>query len=398
MASMVRASVADHLQRFQRIGKEGGSSPQAGKIVLALLTSLFVPQGSSSPHTLELFAALMVNLGNPYINKVHVLLETNSTADCDRLPALIASYGGNLTGAGHDSNIHIVGTDYSVDSSLGNASSEWAGKLTCIPTPRQPTYTDFFRYANNRLSDMTVLLANTDVVFDESLELIEPAFKLWKHAYVLSVSPPPYGGAYLRAFGRECQTEPRCTIGAFDGWKWGGESADAFVFRPRLQGLNLTSMRHVMNIEGAENRVMYQLEAKAGLELSNPCLHVHAFHWHCVGGSMHHEAQRLDRQLDGQSLGQVAPCWDCHGVRMPKGAAPLSQLCKQGQVQNLTDNELKPLFRFPQLTRLCCSKPGRGCDAELLARWRAQSLPLCRQPGDLDCVVTRGGSHLHYQY
>mmetsp|Transcript_60325 Transcript_60325/g.187183 ORF Transcript_60325/g.187183 Transcript_60325/m.187183 type:complete len:453 (+) Transcript_60325:108-1466(+) len=370
---------------------------------LTLLTSLFLPRSDTNAHSRELFAALAVNLWNPYIGEVRLLMETPeqggwgqplSPGACEglqlraRLQCLVQRSPGQKT------------CD-EVPALLADATGEQAtmmSKLSCVPVPRQPTYADFFRYAITALAQRNVLLANTDVVFDESLGLIEPGpLESGAIGHVLSVTPPPYASQYSKVLGRDCDSFPRCTIGEFNGWSLGGSSWDAFVLHPPFpRGMDLERLEHTMNLMGAENHAAYQLEQGAGVALSNPCMHVHAFHWHCLGGKMHGPQEQIAPA--GDMVAGILPCWDCPGVRLPSSASSAPSLCARGTRQALTIGGLQRLFTSPLTVWLCCPAGSEPCDQEqLLEDWGRDraSLPLCFSADDVRCVVSEGEKSSH---
>ena len=51
-------------------------------------------------------------------------------------------------------------------------------KLKVIQVKGRPTYKDYFDYCNKHLKDEVCILANTDIFFDESLEVLNKAI-LW---------------------------------------------------------------------------------------------------------------------------------------------------------------------------------------------------------------------------
>merc|ERR1719272_2335380 len=124
---------------------------------------------------------------------------------------------------------------------------KFRAKLVVTPYNWFPLYMDFFEYANDHMQDKNVVLTNTDVVFDETLELIDVTnqnFANHKEGKVLAVVPPPDGtggdSRYRDAFteqpeeDRLCQNTPRCTLGLYGGWDLGGASWDAYLFRPHF--------------------------------------------------------------------------------------------------------------------------------------------------------------------
>lgn len=347
---------------------------QREQMSFALLISMVLPRISTNDHVAEFLGALVTNSNNLHISEVHVLLESPSDDLCDEFYSILRSM---------------------FNTAMGKTSMS---KLTCVPVQRQPTGADFLKYANSTLNERFVLFSNADIVFDESLGLINAdAFTTGKQGYVLSVLPPPPNGKYMKAFGGECQVPRRCTLGKFDGWDHGGQSWDAFLFRPPFAGaLDLARINHTMNLLGAENRVAYELK-RAGVSLSNPCLHVHAYHWHCIGGSMHAAKERIDAPPRGEALGGIMPCWDCPGVRMPRGTASTDDLCATGSIIKLTEANLTRLFRFPEHTRMCRSNASIS-EALFFEQWSSHSLNMCRVSTDLNCAITYGGEQTSYTY
>jgi len=353
---------------------------------ITLLTSLFLRDETTSAHYVELMGALAVNMRNPYISQIHVLFESpsNGHSECEEFRTV-----------------------------LKQASNSGSRKVVCAPVRHQPTYHDFFIYANTTLRNTHVLLANTDIVFDASLSLINlTTLAAGTMGYVFSVMPPPYDGEYQKLFGNECHTIPRCTVGKFDGWNGvGGLKWDAYLLHSPLPAMDSSRLDHFMNTLGGENRAGYQLEVTAGVELFNPCKHVHAFHWHCIGGKMHHTEVRVD--LDDQNVGNIVPCWDCPGISYPVGHSPSTSLCQQGILQAVKPDKLNNLFRKPFKVQACLQNDTE--ESMLLGRWgqndtkeimlldmRGQepsSVSICQSPTDSNCfVVNYGALNEHHYY
>jgi len=354
---------------------------------ITLLTSLFLRDENTSAHYDELLGALAVNMHNPYISNIHVLFESQSDGDseCAELRTV-----------------------------LKQASKSGSRNVVCAPLRKQPTYHDFFVYANTTLRNTHVLLANTDIVFDASLSRINlTALATGTRGYVFSVMPPPYDGEYHKLFGNECHASPRCTVGMFDGWNGvGGVSWDAYLFHSPLPAMDSSHLDHFMNTLGGENRAGYQLEVTAGVELFNPCKHVHAFHWHCTGGKMHHTEVRVDS--DDKNVGNIVPCWDCPGVDYPVGQSPSASFCQQGNLKAVQlDHSKNPnLFRKPLKVQACFQNDTE--ESMLIDRWghndtndimlldmRSQepsSMNICQSPTDSNCLVVNYGALNEHRY
>mmetsp|Transcript_42556 Transcript_42556/g.131801 ORF Transcript_42556/g.131801 Transcript_42556/m.131801 type:complete len:435 (-) Transcript_42556:60-1364(-) len=368
------------------------ATPTEGPRTFALLTSAFLPEKKiENPHSEELFAALGENLQNPEIGEVHVLME--STA-CNNTAGLICG--------DWSEHLRALIRDFSPD--VNDVDME---KLRCVPAPggKQPTYRTFFEYAMTAMAGKFVVLANTDVVFDETLGLVDKEhLARGENGMVLSISAAPNKGRYASVFHTECHASPKCTLWNFRGWNNGGNSWDAYLFQsvPEvLSRMNLTHIDIFMNLGGAEKRAGYQLEAVAGMQLSNPCLRVKAFHWHCRGHKMHENSVRADRPLDGTALGGITPCWDCPGVRMNSGEAPFSELCAKGHANRIQNPLLRQVFQRPDATWLCCAED--PCDEEyFLKNWQksAYKLNWCNGRSDVKCVMKEAEApqHVHYTW
>lgn len=348
-------------RQVQQLITEQSTNLRRSDVNLTLLTSFFY--GTDHEHWPELAGALHVNLHNPFFNKVHVLMESPGGSECGELQAKISEA--------------LDGAEWSADAQK---------RLICVPVPNQPNYESFFDYANSHLAGQLVALANTDVAFDDTLGLIDREAFGPDLGYVISVQPPPYSGEYKDMYGTECETETRCSIGLYDGWTWGGNSWDVYMFRSPLQGMHSNYLNHYMNQLGGENRAAYQIEKGAGVHLSNPCKHIHAFHWHCSGGKMH-DHSRVDGEPGENAVQGINPCWDCPGLtHLPAGKAPLQDLCAQGSRHALADTALHLDVRHPACTFVCLSSSD------------ATPKGLCEASGDVDCVISECGTRNHEYY
>jgi hypothetical protein len=358
---------------------------------MVLLTSVFVStEQYPSQHLREIYAALTTNLMHELIAEVHVLTES----DCALVLALIEQTARLLPYSRPLSNLH---------------------KLVCKSLAAQPTYADFFRYASANLSGKVVILSNADVVFDNTLGHVElePVLR-GDIAHVLSVRPPPPTGLYHSIFGQACASAPRCMVGAWTSggaWSQGdgaGTSWDAYVFSPPRSGkMNLSHVDVPMNVNGAANLAAFQLEVNGGIPLSNPCAHIRAYHWHCLGRPMHSldplirvdrppwykAAMNMSSALPLLGL-HLLPCWDCPGLKKLAGTGRDADLCARGVRQGASElPALGNVFREDAVrTEVCCST------ADACATLHLASLPRCAGPRDLDCVIweTARGQHDDY--
>eukprot|EP01065_Artemidia_motanka_P020023 TRINITY_DN23988_c0_g1_i1.p2 TRINITY_DN23988_c0_g1~~TRINITY_DN23988_c0_g1_i1.p2 ORF type:complete len:363 (+),score=92.94 TRINITY_DN23988_c0_g1_i1:76-1164(+) len=216
-------------------------------------------------------------------------------------------------------------------------------KLRVVAFSRQPAYLDLLEFADKHLPNRTVVLANADVVFDETLGLVDPDVLGRRHLgrqilHVISVQPPRDNDKYKFWHRQDCIVrrgqESRCDRNTSWGAQHLGSSFDAFVYRPPLPvDVNKEELRKpadfrgkpipaprpsgiFMNQMGAENRVAAMLQL-AGMRLINTCAYVRAEHWHCLGKKQHNEVGSVHRPLRG--LGKVMPCdaeaGQCVGLR-----------------------------------------------------------------------------------
>jgi hypothetical protein len=322
---------------------------------LSYLTTSFVPHWANA-HLHEIYSALIMNLQNDAIYDVHVVTETNCTV--------------------------LLNTVEAWARTLPNATVIYSAireKFVCVPSPTgvQPTYKDFFDYAHEKLTGRLVLLANADIVFDDTLRLIAPErIMTGEIAFVLSVDPPPFSGAYNEVFHRECGNTRKCRIGTWQGprmsWHLEGWSWDAYIFATPLPPTFSTPETNiVMNQMGAEWIAAYQFEAH-GIHLYNPCEHIKAYHWHCQGGKMH------DGRTGGHhELANILPCDYCPGMTMPNGYGKYEELCRSG-VKKWT-NQIPHNFVGGIQAFICCA-PSSSC-------WSPAGLPTCKAPDDVNCVV-----------
>jgi hypothetical protein len=235
-------------------------------------------------------------------------------------------------------------------------------------------------YANTSLAGRLVLLANSDIVFDETLRRIAPEGILnGEIAFVMSVSQPPLNGRYKEIFGTDCHPTSKCAVGLWQGapkWKSAGWSWDAYVFAsPLPRKFDPFQVNVVMNMMGAEYIAAYQFEA-SGVKLYNPCEYVHTFHWHCQGGKMH----RNRNNVVYNEIANIYPCSYCPGIVMPKEYGKRDDRCRSGFRQ--WSNQIPHFFRLPDIAvSVCCASAG-ACGSLPI-----QSSPVCKGPDDVNCII-----------
>jgi len=292
---------------------------------------------------------------------------------------------------------------------------------------KAPTYNDFFETAINKYPDQPCMITNADVVFDETLTWIDTHTLAQMRGFVLAVKPPPKNSAYKAVYHSDCNSIPRCTVGRVDGWLLGGASWDSYIFAPTpkfrqsyyqsraVEGRPTTTKDELsfpMFSLGAENKAAFELYSM-GVNLTNPCHFVNAFHWHCQGTKMH-----VDAQDDGGeeyykiNFHNLSPCGQlsCTGLVAGKVA---KGLCTTGHIlqsEHLNHKEIdiaRQLFRNHENIDLCCSDT--DCDAlwgkmqtavprdhcrRLVDEWnrttsRVEPIPLCMTASQTNCLISR---------
>ena len=152
--------------------------------------------------------------------------------------------------------------------------------------PRQSDYADYFRYANERLRGEVVVVAHTDIYFDEAIGCLGAALRqttstTTKVVFAVTRRPDPScvaesGGGH----GDFLFPENLCAPPA--GWPKVIHGYDAFAFVapvPESVVLALEGLRQ--NVLGADLRVVDAFN-EAGYDVWNPCAQVPAYHLHCT--------------------------------------------------------------------------------------------------------------------
>lgn len=198
---------------FARNGITAGSTVSvAATPSVHLLTSHY--SDAHPARQQEILTTLEQNLANPHIGKVHLFDETNTV--------------------GSDARIQRVG-----------------------PAENAPrvTYRDFFNYANTYLRNEIVIIANTDIFFDDSLAtLVE--YDLKDRLLCLSRWDEQPGEAPV----------------FFDH----PDSQDAWIFRSPIREFECD---WPLGVPACDNRLAYEA-ARVGIRLANPSLSIRARHIH----------------------------------------------------------------------------------------------------------------------
>lgn len=374
----------------------------AGGSFYTLLTSVFLTPvlQSEKDHSVEVLASLAANVANPMFKEIHVLLENSKSTKDSSTPSVAAALKADPC---LELKMALATLDFH--------SNEFDKKLVCSHVTSIPFYSDFVKYANDKLQRRLVSIANGDIVFDLSLGKVNQDFlENGKKVVVLSVKPAPYvklhQGKNLYA---GCKPVNRCNHGFIDHWLHSGNSWDVYLFQSPLPPMDLSHVEHPMNLPGAENSFAYTLNVRGGLRLENDCKNVHAFHWHCAAKThgnwaeyMHIPPERLGNIMPAAI--QAKPWYQNESFFSTKNQnlevieeVEADLLCKTGTRIKLQDQ--KSLFLFQKgdvTTYLCCPEENSACEQDWLGKLRnnpnymdAKSA-FCHSPEDVTCLVYTG--------
>ena len=133
-------------------------------------------------------------------------------------------------------------------------------------------YSEFLEFINVELAGSLVLLSNSDILFDESLEYAVPHY-FDSNPLIFCLSRYNY-----HCPNTECHHDfclPSLCI------KSHGKSFDSFIFRSPVPKSLVLEANHPQDIIGAENRLM-ALFSKHNYTVVNPCKSIITMHKHCV--------------------------------------------------------------------------------------------------------------------
>lgn len=310
---------------------------------ITLVTSFWAePASNDNPpkfHRLEIEAALIANLANPFLSQIVVILdgsspETNCSHFQQRMNELYHQHVPPVTG------------------------NDTTTELTCLPHDKQgqPSYYDMFQYAINHeaVKGRVVMLANADHVFDETLwraQYVKPntlltlatrGFQTDSNAYVYigqapqpadlesAIVPNRIRQFYLRILNKK--DEETKHPGVTPDWcqNRGTPSWDTYIFdKQSLQAKlnNVTDPKslfyrphdghYVMNLMAAENAALADLARALGVlehwkhfpsqddyrpyplkqpptefHIWNACKWIHSYHFH-FAPKMHKNKKRV---------------------------------------------------------------------------------------------------------
>lgn len=219
---------------------------------VSLITTIWADPQRHAGHRKEVFQALFKNLANPWFHKVFVVVDgQDSVSTCEHLARKVRG--------------------------------QLRDKLRCTAVSKRPTYFDMFSHAKLAEGPI-VVLANADMVFDESARVLG----LLKNDTVLTISTAGSNLALdVELGGRpwpNLRAPTRCIHPATETLSW-----DAFAFYPEnihvQKGLWMdekTNLEYYMNTMFAENCALHDLFASSQ-RLKNVfqiCEYVRMWHHH----------------------------------------------------------------------------------------------------------------------
>lgn len=161
----------------------------------------------------EYLECIKKNINNIYINKIHIFID--------------------------DKNVKL---DLVSD------------KLNIIYIEKRFTYSDFFKYASQNLPNTKVILANTDIFFDDTLEVVD---KFEMKNVVLALTRHEYKNGKSELFYVDM-------------------SQDAWVFQTPI---SVNDADFLLGKPGCDNRIAYLLH-DSNYDVRNPSQQVKIYHMH----------------------------------------------------------------------------------------------------------------------
>ena len=167
--------------------------------------------------------------------------------------------------------IHVCAEYHADPAQIRSSHSALASsKVRLISHGRRLTYRDLFLYANLHLCGESVVIANADMYFDDTLRRLEE--------YDLSGKLLCLSRWDVQKDGTTCFFDHPC-------------SQDVWIFRAPI--IDFFSDFH-LGVLGCDNRLAWEAK-QAGLEISNPSRSVHANHLHLSAIRRYKTSDRLQK-------------------------------------------------------------------------------------------------------
>lgn len=128
----------------------------------------------------------------------------------------------------------------------------------------KPTFEQFIQLVNKYATkDSINIIANTDIIFDESIKLADNMQT--DECYALS---------------RWELNSKREKIHQFNRLQIHGDSQDVWIFKGQIKPIENSSFN--IGTRGIDNRIAYEIK-KAGYKITNPSNSIHTWHYHVSG-------------------------------------------------------------------------------------------------------------------
>ena len=215
----------------------------------------------------EYLTCLRENIKNPHIEKVHIFLESNRKRPPIEDPKIVYA--------------KVKRKTYE-EQKKANISEHDKKYLTKKDQSRA-TYSDYFRYARENLSGKNCIIANSDIFFDETLEVIN-GVDLGRTMLCLSRwdIKKGLGGDAVKLFNRP-------------------DSQDSWIFTSPMNEKVEEEATFFLGRIGCDNKLAW-IAHNAGLKLTNPANQIITKHLHKVEYRTYLISDAVDGVRDGDFM------------------------------------------------------------------------------------------------
>lgn len=189
--------------------------------------------------------------------------------------------------------LHLfIEDEYSLNilNDILETNSHFKNKVTTVLFNKQPLYSDFFEYSNEKLKDKIVMITNSDIYLESSdNDKLNNFVKNEKNIFCLT---------------RHEYDDSKPLIDNFCN------SHDSFIFHSPLNVEIIEKSNFYQNILGAENVINYLL-GKNNYKLYNPCFQFKIKHLHNSGVRLYDTNRWLNNTnfMPGYKDKLVPPCY-----------------------------------------------------------------------------------------
>jgi len=145
-------------------------------------------------------------------------------------------------------------------------------KISIVQLQHRPTFGMFLEYANTKLIDEVVIVSNSDILFDKTINRVKELPLGCKNIHLLS----RYEGDYKanREF-MPCGIQ----VGTFQTW-----SFDSYIFKSPIQLDRNYSYYSILFGSNNSDPSLYRIFKSEGFKIRNPVFDIRSFHIHSVSG------------------------------------------------------------------------------------------------------------------